>query len=113
MSTIRNPLRPGSSAGHAIRNHYELTLQERFQELNTASSRDAATLVAQGKRASLWGLLFAPLFAFLHVYLRQGEWRQGIAGLVTALFAAYEVFVSYVKLWEQHHSKPAPPPSQP
>ncbi len=106
MSAIRNPQ-------SAIRNHYELTLQERVQELNTASSRNATTLSAQGKRASLWGLLFAPLLAFLRVYLRRGEWRHGIAGLVTSLFAAYEVFVSYAKLWEQHHSKPAPPPSQP
>ncbi len=91
----------------------ELTIRERFQELNTASSRDAATLSAQGKRANLWGLLFTPLFAFLRVYLRQGEWRHGIAGLVAALFAAYKVFVSYAKLWEHHHGKPVPPPSQP
>ena len=91
----------------------ELTIRERFQELNTASSRDAATLSAQGKRANLWGLLFTPLFAFLRVYLRRGEWRHGIAGLVASLFAAYEVFVSCAKLWERQHSKPVLPPSQP
>jgi hypothetical protein len=102
MSTIHN-------LQSTTRHLTEPTIRERFQELNTASSRNAAALVAQGKRAGLWRLLFTPPLTFLRAYLWQGEWRHGIAGLVTALFAAYEVFVSYAKLWEQHHSKPAPP----
>ncbi len=106
MSTIHN-------LQSTTRHLSEPTIRERFQELNTASSRDAATLVAQGKRAGLWRLLLAPPLTFLRVYLRQGEWRHGIAGLVTALFAAYKVFVSYAKLWELRHGKPVPPPSQP
>lgn len=98
MSTIRNPSEP--------------PLQERFRALNAASSRDAAALAAQGKRASLWGLLYVPLVTFVRAYLGRGEWRRGIAGLVSALFAAYEVFVRHAKLWEYHHDKPAaaPPP---
>ena len=110
MSTIRTPLRPGPSTGHAIRNRSEPILQERFRELNAASSRDAAALAARGTRAGLWGLLFAPLYTFLHSYVRGGEWRRGVAGLVAALFVAYEVFVRYAKLWELHHSSPPTPP---
>ena len=94
----------------ATRQLGELTIGERFRELNTASSRDAAALAAQGKRAGLWGLLCSPFLTFLHSYLRRGEWRRGMAGLVTAIFAAYEVFVRQAKLWELHHTQAIPPP---
>ncbi|HEV8713746.1 MAG TPA: hypothetical protein VGX03_13080 [Candidatus Binatia bacterium] len=106
MSTIPKP-QP------TTRKFSEPTIGERFRALNTASSRDAATLATQGKQASLWGLLFSPFLTFLYAYLRRGEWRRGRAGLITAIFTAYEVFVRHAKLWELHHSKPAPPPSQP
>ena len=105
MSTLHN-------LPSTTRDLTEPTLQARFQELNAASSRDAAALAARGIRAGLWGLLFAPLCTFLHSYLRRGECRRGIAGLVAALFAAYEVFVRSAKLWEIHHSKPVPPSPQ-
>jgi hypothetical protein len=106
MSTLRTP-------HSAPRTPPGPSLHERFQELNAASSREAAALAEQGKRAGLWGLLCAPLLTFLYVYLWSGEWRRGIAGLVVALFAAYEVFVRYAKLWELHHSSPqAPPPKE-
>lgn len=94
------------------RKRTEPSIGERFRALNTVSSRDAATLAAQGKQADLWGLLFSPFLTFLRAYLRQGEWRRGMAGLITATFTAYEVFVRHAKLWELHHSKPVPPPSQ-
>ena len=105
MSTIRN-------LQSTTRTLSEPTIGERFQALNTASSHDAAALAAQGKRASLWGLLFSPLLAFLHAYLWREEWRRGTAGMVTAIFAAYEVFVRQAKLWELHHGKPGPRPPQ-
>jgi hypothetical protein len=107
MTTIRNPQ-------SAIRTGDEPTLRERFQELNATSSREAEALVAQGKHTSVWGLLFCPFGAFLQVYFSKGHWRHGIAGLITALFAAYAVFVRYAKLWEHHHNNTRlfPPSSQ-
>jgi hypothetical protein len=94
-----------SSPSHALK------LRLRFQELNAATSRDAALLAAKGKRATVWRLLCSPLGAFLQSYLGQKKWRNGIAGLVDAMFAAYEVFVRYAKLWEIHHvTETVPPP---
>jgi hypothetical protein len=87
-----------------------LTLRIRFEELNAATSRDAAILAAQGKRATVWRLLCSPLGAFLQSYFGQKKWRNGIAGLVDAMFAAYEVFVRYAKLWEIHHTTETIPP---
>jgi hypothetical protein len=88
----------------------ERTIGQRFQELNIASSRAAAVLAAQGKRARLWGLLFSPFFTFLQTYLLRGEWHRGATGLITAIFAAYEVFVRQAKLWELQHGQAATRP---
>jgi hypothetical protein len=88
-------------------------LRIRFQELNVATSRDADILAAKGKRATVWRLLFSPFGAFLQSYLGQKKWRDGIAGLVDAMFAAYEVFVRYAKLWEIHHTTGTIPPPHP
>jgi hypothetical protein len=94
----------------AARTLSEPTISERFRALNAASSREATALAAQGKQAGLWGLFCSPFFTFLHAYVWRSEWRRGMAGLITAIFAAYAVLVRRAKLWELQHSKPAPPP---
>ncbi len=92
----------------------EPALQRRFQELNEISSREAAALAARGVRFSRWRLVLSPVCAFVRVYAWHGEWRRGMAGLITALFAAYAVFVRYAKLWELQylHTPSAPPPEE-
>jgi hypothetical protein len=91
-----------------------VALRDRFQELNDASSRDAAALAAQGKRATSWNLAVTPFLTFLRVYVWRGEYRNGVAGIVAAIFASYEVFVRYAKLWELCHIRPPTfPPSRP
>ncbi|MBI3249253.1 MAG: hypothetical protein HYZ50_22360 [Deltaproteobacteria bacterium] len=86
-------------------------LRERFQELNAVTSRDAAALAAQRKKATLWGLVATPFFLFLRVYFGRGACLRGTAGVVDAMFASYEVFVRHAKLWELHHVKTTLPPS--
>ena len=91
----------------------DVSLRERLQALNATSSAEAAALAGQGQQASCRMLVLAPFFAFVRVYVRQGEWRRGIAGLISALLVAYGVFIRYVKLWEQQHVKTTlPPPPQ-
>lgn len=108
MATTPSPYhKPPSTPHHP-------TLQRRFQELNELSSREAAALAAQGIRVRKWWLVVSPVCAFTRVYIRHGEWRRGMAGLITAFFAAYTVFVRYAKLWELQylHTPSAPPPEQ-
>jgi len=86
-------------------------LRARFEELNTVTSQDAATLAAEGKRATLWMLVFSPLGVFLRTYIVQKHWSKGVKGFIDALFAAYAVFVCHAKLWEIHNTtEPTPPP---
>lgn len=87
-----------------------LSLRERFQRLNAISSRDADTLAASGQQVTRWHLFTVPFLTFVRVYCRHGSWRHGIAGLIHSLFAAYEVFVRYAKLWERQHVRTTTPP---
>ena len=81
------------------------SLHERFQALNEATSHRAAQLAAEGKKAHLWAIVCIPGLVFLRAYVWQGGWRRGMAGFSEALFAAYEVFVSRLKLWELHQGR--------
>ena len=101
---------PAPNPPSPIPNLGEPPLRERFQILNTASSRDAAALITRRQQVRLGNLVFAPFFTFLRVYGREGQWRHGIAGFVASLFSAYEVFVRYAKLWEHQHVKTTTPP---
>ena len=75
-------------------------LRERFQTLNEAASRRATQLAAEGRKARLWAIVCTPGLVFLRAYVWRGGWRRGMAGFGEAIFAAYEVFVSRLKLWE-------------
>jgi hypothetical protein len=88
------------------------TLREQLQELNAVTSQEAAALAAQGKKATVRQLALAPFLTFVRTYVGQSEWRNGITGLIQAMFAAYAVFVCHAKLWELHHvtTKTPPPP---
>jgi hypothetical protein len=87
-----------------------LNLRARFQELNSATSRDAAALAAEGKRATMWMLVFAPLTVFLRTYIVRKRWGKGVDGFIDALFDAYEVFVRHAKLWEIYNTTESKPP---
>lgn len=89
------------------------SLRDRFQALNAASSREAEAFAASGQQVTWWRLFSIPLLTFLRVYGRHGSWRQGIPGLIHALFAAYEAFVCYAKLWERQHVRTTTPPQAP
>jgi hypothetical protein len=88
-------------------------LRDRFQALNATSSRDAEALATSGYQATWWQLFSVPLLTFVRVYLRHGSWRHGIPGLMHSLFAAYEAFVRYAKLWERQHVRTTTPPQSP
>lgn len=91
----------------------DVSLRERLQTLNATSSAEAATLAEQGQRATPMTFIVAPFSTFVRVYLGNREWRHGIAGLISALFAAYGVFTRHIKLWEQQNVKTTfPPPPQ-
>jgi glycosyltransferase involved in cell wall biosynthesis len=62
-----------------------------------------------GRRRANWAtLLFRPLTAFLHVYVRQQGFRDGYAGLVLALIHAMSQLQVQIFMWEM--KTPRSPP---
>ncbi|MGE0826597.1 MAG: hypothetical protein AB7G75_29690 [Candidatus Binatia bacterium] len=95
-----------------INAQHELPLRERFQQLNQTTSDDAVA-AAHRQRVTFKALVISPFVVFLRTYWQQKAWRQGIPGLIAALFAAYSAFVRTAKLWEQQQVPTSVPPSSP
>jgi (heptosyl)LPS beta-1,4-glucosyltransferase len=57
-------------------------------------------------RIRWWQLGCNHVVTALKTYLLRGGYRDGLPGLVVALFAGMHTFVKYAKAWEQLHAKP-------
>lgn len=53
-----------------------------------------------GKKFSLFKLLTKPPTKFIEAYFFKAGFRDGLAGFVIAVSAAYSVFLKFAKLWE-------------
>jgi glycosyltransferase involved in cell wall biosynthesis len=82
--------------------HYtKRTLGEHHQVLESYATLAADYFYRQGKQASASDLALRPLAAFLRTYLLKQGFRDGVQGLIIALFTAYGVFLKYAKTWEK------------
>ena len=60
----------------------------------------------EGHRATWTSLLLRPTLRFLHLYLVQRGFLDGLAGLQTAMACACVTFIKQAYLWEWEHAKP-------
>lgn len=60
----------------------------------------ARRLAEQGRRFSIWQLLFRPPFTFLKMYLLRLGFLDGLQGFILSGLYAYYTFIKYVRLWE-------------
>ena len=58
----------------------------------------AADLRARGRRTRLSDLLVRPAWRFGRDYMLMAGWRDGLAGLITAMVSAFSVFLKYACL---------------
>ena len=85
---------------HLDSNLLHYTCDSLSQHLKTAdryTTLAAQELAAQGRKVSLWRLLFSPPWAFFKTYFLQRGFQDGFEGLVIAYMAAVYVFVKYAK----------------
>ena len=69
-----------------------------------------ATLAAehkfgQGETVGGFGIFANSIAAFLRAFILKQGFRDGVPGLMIAMFTAYGVFLKYAKLWEHNHTK--------
>ena len=56
---------------------------------------------AHGRRSTFLRLLVSPLGAFLRSFVLKQGFRDGVPGLIIAMFTAYGVFLRWAKVWEK------------
>lgn len=78
--------------------HHHRMIGERYAPLA------AQQMLAEGRRTSAIKLAAAAPSAFIRSFILKGGFRDGIAGLSIASFAAHHAFLKHVMLWEKQKS---------
>jgi hypothetical protein len=79
--------------------HHHRMIGERYAPLG------AQQMFADGRRTSGLKIATAAPAAFMRSYLLKGGFRDGLAGLTIAGFAAHHAFLKQILLWELQNGK--------
>jgi glycosyltransferase involved in cell wall biosynthesis len=79
-------------------------ISDQIRTIDKYSQIAAEDLVREGKKFSLFKLLFHPPFRFIKEYLFKSGFRDGLPGLIIIASTMYYVFIKYAKLWELEHT---------
>lgn len=80
--------------------HTYRDLDAYFVKFGRYTKWSAEDLKKKGVRASGFRLLFRPWLRFLRMYVLEGGFREGRAGIVLCMLAAFSVFTKYARRWE-------------
>jgi glycosyltransferase involved in cell wall biosynthesis len=101
---MREGARVGTLAGdllhYSVRDasHHHRMIGERYAPLSARQMYEA------GRRTSPWRVASAAPAAFIRSLLLKGGYRDGLAGLAIASFAAHHAFLKHLLLWEMQHA---------
>jgi glycosyltransferase involved in cell wall biosynthesis len=90
----------GRLAGEILHDGYR-DLSEHLRKIDRYTTLAAEDWAAQGRDASLLGIAFHPVFAFLRNYLLRRGITAGTAGFVVSAMNSWYVFLKHAKLWER------------
>ncbi len=89
----------GVLSGHML--HYTYTsVSQYIRKMDQYSTLAAEILHRDGRKFLTSYLLIKPPAYFVKMYLLKSGWRDGMAGLILALFSSFHEMVKYAKLWE-------------
>ncbi|MBX3243035.1 MAG: glycosyltransferase family 2 protein [Acidobacteria bacterium] len=81
--------------------HYtKQNLAEHHRVTEMYASLAAEHLKEKGKTTGIFHLFVSTIAAFFRSYIVKQGFRDGIQGMIIAIFTAYGVFLKYAKLWE-------------
>jgi glycosyltransferase involved in cell wall biosynthesis len=79
--------------------HYSYhSVSDHVQRIDKYSTLGAEELKANGKRASVFNILFNPWLKFNRMYFLQLGFLDGLEGFTISLITAYGTFLKYIKL---------------
>lgn len=88
-------------SGHIL--HYtKKDLSEYHRTVDSYTTLASKALFEQGRKATTANLFYSSIAGFLRSYIVKQGFRDGIQGLIIAMFTAYGVFLKYAKLWERN-----------
>ena len=86
--------------------HYtKRDLSEHHRVTDAYATLAAEHLVNTGAVAGVGKIFFSSVAAFLRTYIFKQGFRDGMPGLIIAMFTAYGVFLKYAKVWERNNVK--------
>lgn len=86
--------------------HYtKRDLSEYHRVLDSYATLAAEYHFARGRRTTFLRLLASPFGAFLRSFILKQGYRDGVPGLIIAVFTAYSVFLRWAKIWEQQETQ--------
>ncbi len=85
--------------------HYtKRDLSEHHRVTDSYATLAAQHLFENGRTIGSLGIFTNTVAAFIRTYLLKQGFRDGVPGMIIAIFTAYGVFLKYAKLWE-HNNK--------
>ncbi len=85
--------------------HYtKRNLSEHHRVLDEYTTLAAEYHSQKTKRVRGVDLFVLPIAAFIRTYIFKQGFRDGVQGLIIAMFTAYSVFLKYAKVWEKGSS---------
>jgi (heptosyl)LPS beta-1,4-glucosyltransferase len=85
--------------------HSMPTIQDHVRKMMRYTTLGAQEKLKTENHVGAWPLVSNHLGTILKTYVLRGGYRDGVAGIVVALFAGMHTFVKYAKAWEQLHQR--------
>ena len=79
-------------------------LSEHHRVTDIYASLAAEHMAEQGKFVGSGKMFTSAVAAFLRTYVFKQGFRDGVQGMMIAMFTAYGVFLKYAKLWERKNN---------
>lgn len=84
--------------------HYtKKSLSEHHKVLDNYTTLASEYLVKNGKTVGGLRIFINSVSAFVRTYFLKQGFKDGVAGLIIAMFTAYSVFLKYAKVWEKNN----------
>lgn len=86
--------------------HYtKNNLSEHHRVIDNYTTLAAQYKVKQGEKVGGFGIFFNAIAAFIRTFILKQGFRDGVQGLIIAMFTAYSVFLKYAKVWEKNNAE--------
>lgn len=88
-----------------IYHHSYLTLEDYFSKFNRYTTEGALEYYKKGKKASIFQIVFNPLYKFIRMYIFRLGFLDGVEGFLLASTSSLYSMVKYFKLREIYRNK--------